>query len=405
MSGTHKYPKILIVTEEPLRNNSFGFGRTISNIFNKYPIDSLLFYIHEGSFSHKDYFTKFQVITNGLYKFHCAHLRWYAPILNSFFNFINYSIQYFRSNNENINKISTYKPEIVITVPMNYSTLLEGYLISQKMNLPNFVYFMDDTFRYKYWHFGSFTKNLLKKSLIKSAGWIMISKPLANTLSSRYDIPNKPLFILHNPIDLNQSITNYTSPLTDIFSIAYAGSVHNFHSDALINVAEAVFKLRRKGYNIELVIYTNEFSWGTYSKIFERFGVKNGGVVLYEDLFSTLNKSNLLLCTTSFETKFTNLVSTSVFTKITDYLASARSIWCYGPEYSANNKFLLEKGIGYVNSFHLIGELEEFLIFRMNNQMNEQENVEKQLNILNSEYDENILKKNLISYLHYNTKI
>jgi glycosyltransferase involved in cell wall biosynthesis len=207
---------------------------------------------------------------------------------------------------------------------------------------------------------------------------------------------------LHNPININNSIKKFIPLSSSTYSVAYAGSIHNFHYDALIKVAEAIYYLKNKGISIDLIIYTNQISWDTYREILQKFGVINGGVIPYDNLFSILNKSDILLCTTSFDSKFKNIVSTSVFTKITDYLASARPVWCFGPEYSANNFFLKENSIGYANSFEEVISIVDFLITRLKNREFERKIVNKQLVFLQDKYDENIIMKSLIAFLNSN---
>lgn len=393
------YPKILVVTEEPLRSNSFGFGRTLTNIFKDYPSDRVLFYVSVCDFSQEDHFTKFKVIERKLLILHCSHHRWYAIPLNRFFDSINHSIQFLRPNKTNIKKIIEFSPEIVLTVPMNYYTLLEGYLVSKSIGKPLVTYLMDDILQKKFIHVGSFFTDLVKLIFEKSVAWIMISKYLSNEIKSRYEISNKPVFILQNPIDLNLIIPEFIPIERKEFIIAYAGSIHDFHIDPIRNIAKAVFSLRKKGFDISFIIYTKKIFWNKFNTFFEEFKVINGGNIHYNLLFKTLNKADLLLCTSSFEKKHKRLISTSVFTKITDYLASARPIWCNGPNYAANNKFVIEKEIGFANNFQSKTELEYFIISRIENRTLEYETVKKQTECLINEYGEKNILINLDKFL------
>lgn len=392
-------PKILIVTEEPLRDNSYGFGRTLTNIFKHYPTENILFYISDYDYTHKDYFSKFTILKRNLFNLHCAHTRWYANSINHFLNFINYSVQYLRRNNVNVKKIVEFQPDIVLTVPMNYTTLLEGYLVSKKISKPLYIYMMDDIFVRRFIHIGSLTQDIVKLIFKKSAGWILISNYLLQEFKNRYDTFNKPSFILHNPIDLKKSSRDFFPLNREKYVIAYAGSIHGFHFDPLLKVAEAVYSLRKKGILVSLIIYTNSIFWDTYASYFMELEVENGGNISYDKLYSTLNGADLLLCTSSFDKKYKNLISTSVFTKISDYMASARPVWCLGPLYAANNKYLIDNGLGFNTNSDSIIEIEHFIISRITNRLDDFQIVQKQIKYLIKEYDETTIMQNLIKFI------
>ena len=53
MTGAY-YPKILVITEEPPRENSLGFGRTLTNILKDYPSDKILYYVSDDNYAHTE---------------------------------------------------------------------------------------------------------------------------------------------------------------------------------------------------------------------------------------------------------------------------------------------------------------------------------------------------------------
>ena len=392
--------KILLVTEEPFRENSFGFGRTITNLFKSYPIDLLSFYLPNGDFTHKDYVHKHKVFCFNNLLLKVTAPRWYAPILNKWLFPLNHSYLVIRKNKKNLAKLKKENFDIIVIVPMNYTTLLEGYLTAKRLSKPYVVYLMDDSLRDNSFHFWCTTTAMHKKIMQKAAGWMMISEYLNDVLAQRYSHKSSSVLIVHNPID-EKSIQDIRPSNNEVFTVGYAGSIHGFHADALIKVAIAVSELKRQGLSIRLNIYCQQYAWSTYEKFLNIPGVFYCGVVAYDSLFAELSKLDLLLCTTSFDLVYKHLVETSVFTKLTDYMASAVPVLSYGPEYSANSKYLSKNKVGIVYSDSRIECLVEYFqkmipFIRENHVLI----VQRQLDFLRQQYTMPIVREKTYTFLN-----
>src|SRR5258706_2680727 len=181
------YPKILAVTENPPRDNSLGFGRTLTNILKDYPVDKLLYYVPDDDFGHPD----FRVFQSKYLKFGLNHKsrnepRWWAPYVNKALNFYNHSFQSLRTPHQQLRVVIEFNPDVILLVPMMYSTLLEGTRIQKLIRKPLFVYLMDDSMNDKGWHWGGWRQSIVKRVLDNAAGWIMISKYFTDVMADRY---------------------------------------------------------------------------------------------------------------------------------------------------------------------------------------------------------------------------
>lgn len=399
MVSNFNYPNILIITEEPLKANSAGFGRTMVNIFRDYPRENVLFYVQDANYEHeqyKAYNSKFITFNNK--EIRIKKPRFYANPINFIFNIINLSWQTIRPLKKHLQPIISFKPDCIIVVPMLESTLVEGYRITNILKIPFYVYLMDDWMQSNFIYAGGLFQITVKKILQNASGWLMISKYLKIELENRYNILSKPSLILHNPVKTN-NLYCYKHIETSEYTIGYAGSIWGFHYDGLEKVAEAIYVLRSKGIKIKLVLYTQLFFWQKDEATYLKYEVAYGGLVKYDALFNTLNKCHLLLCTTSFKPKYKHIVATSVFTKITDYMASGRPVWCYGPDYAANNRFLIEKKLEYANSFTELSLMENFILQAIKDDTKNSAIVNKQNELLKNEFDSRIVMENLKKFV------
>lgn len=397
--------RILVITEDPLNKKSLGFGRTLTNILKLFPNDSLLFYVPKNNFIGEGYSEyTYSVIKFRHKEFMCKHRRRYAFMFNAISKFINNSLQYLGIYRKPVSEILEFDPDVILLVPMNYGTLLEGYVAHRQLEKPIYIYLMDDTFHDGGYHFGGSRQQIIKDLLSRAKGWIMISKYLSDVLIKRYSIQKNSILILHNPVDTKKSITEFLPLKREKFIIAYAGSIHPFHADALLNVAKAVCELRAEGLNFELRVYTRELFWNQYEQSLLALKVVNGGFIDYDNLFTVLNNANILLCATSFDQMHFDIVSTSVFTKITDYMASGRPVLSYGPSYSANNRYLIENEVGLVFESNDIADLKSYLLRIRDERYLQNDTVIKQFAFLKSVSDSNVVYDKLTKFLKLTTQ-
>src|SRR5690606_27994113 len=114
---------------------------------------------------------------------------------------------------------------------------------------------------------------------------------------------------------------------------------------------------------------------------------KFGGMLPYEKLTPILNQADFLLVTTSFEESLKNLVSTSVLTKITDYMIAGKPIISIGPIYSACNRFIEKWKCGYTYSDLKSEKLSKFILDISRDKINNDLISDNALNIVKTHYE------------------
>jgi glycosyltransferase involved in cell wall biosynthesis len=249
------------------------------------------------------------------------------------------------------------------------------------------------------WLSGS-VQTLTYQLLSDAAGWLMISEPLQETLSKRYQLEPKQSMVVHNPVDLSgKKPPDEEIPNTGTFRIVYAGSIWPMHYDAVAAIAEAVFQLRRDGKDIELILHTDQYFWNTYEDKWQNWEVTNGLSIPYQELDSYLKRANLLLVASSFLPEQSFMTSSSVQTKITDYMAAGRPILSCGPDYSACNKFIKKWKCGLVCETNQPPTIKDFLVEQMNNSYANQRFAKTAFEVLQNNFEKNKVNQKLYQFI------
>lgn len=346
-------PKVLLITDGPLSEEGYGIRRTLLNIFEKFPLhvfapyssdDSSYNFINEHSFFKASIFPK---ITNRM-----------GAYLSPITKFIDLTYL----SNRNIEIQSKTVCNIGVVSSNLISTHIAASNLFKSLNLPYVVYLMDEVeeLETSKWLTGD-GKNLIKTLLANSSGWMSVSEELITSTSKRLSVSPSKTLIVHNPV----KISNYNEPLSkDIFTIGYAGSIWDMQKDPLVATAKAIKVIKGKGHPIELVLHTSEYFWNKDAdSLWLPLNVRYGGELPYNSLHKTLSEEcDLLLVTASFLDKFNSYSLSSLQTKLTDYMATGRAIFCVAPEGSAVGKFVKKWGCGFVNENNDVSSIADELL-------------------------------------------
>lgn len=298
--------------------------------------------------------------------------------------------------------IKEFEPEVILVCPITPDCLLVGKKLTNLFKCPFIVYFMDDWIAVTTRKWLSGTLQCIAKELLQQAdGWLMISEQLQKELCNRYKIAPKQSMIVHNPVDLSaKDLLNLENNNTGTFTVAYAGSIQVMHYDALASVAEAIFKLRCEGKDIELVLYTSQVFWKCYENKWRNWDVKYGSLIPYQELNQYLNKADLLLVATSFLPEYAHVVRSSVLTKLTDYMMAGRPILSCGPDYSACNQFINQWGCGLVCETNNIKSIKDFLREQIHKITSNQKLAIKALNVLENNFEKKYIHSKLYNFIY-----
>ena len=325
-------PRVLLVTDADLTVGSRGAGRTIANLFLRYPPDALL--AISGS-AHAPYLMEgeHRVLAGapGLPGRLVGPLRGVVGDVDALW-------ARWRPLGDRA-AVDAFAPQLILAAP----THPVGIALAERFGsmAPLVTYLLDD------WMaelpgppFAFDTPRRGNALLQASAGWLAISPYLLDSMRAATGV-DRPAHVVHNPVSLGATEpAALTAPRTGRFRVAYAGSVWPMHRDAVAAVAQSVMRLRAEGADIEFVLFTDRFFWGRHEADWHRWGVVDGGLIPYARLGAALGDCDLLLVASSFDAAQGHMSRSSVQTKVTDYMAAGRPILACGPADAASHRFL-----------------------------------------------------------------
>ncbi len=325
-------PRVLLVTDADLSAGSRGAGRTLVNLFSRYPADRLL--AISGSAT-----TDFAMASGvrvlagapGVPGRVVKALRPRIGHVDAAWT----ALRPLRGRTA----IERFAPQLLLAVP----THPVGVALAERCRAfaPLVTYLMDDWLAFEAGVPTAFnTKRRGRQLLRDSVGWLSIS-PYLLASTREFAGVECPAHVVHNPVALDGGEpAALAAARTGRFRVAYAGSVWPMHWDAVAAVAQGVQRLRRAGLDIEFVLFTDRFFWGRHEADWRRWEVVDGGLVPYAELGAALAGCDLLVVASSFEPSQAHMSRSSIQTKVTDYMAAGRPILACGPHEAASNDFL-----------------------------------------------------------------
>ena len=336
IDGPAVLPRLALVTDGDVGPSSRGAGRTLVNLFARWPADRLLIATSASAQPPRDeHGHRVHQQTGWLPGGIASRL---APLLGDAQAL--WATQPFVPWTR---AIRDFAPDLVLAVPTGSAALAWAEQVQRALPCPVVTYLMDEwmSTRDRDW-LGDTALAATKRLLYESVGWLAISPQLAKRMEAIAG-GRWPTLVVHNPVALGaEPPAALAAPRTGTFRIGYAGSVWPMHLDAILVVAESVARLRARGADVTLVLHTDAHGWNAAAAQFQALGVQNGGLVPYARLRETLGAYDLLLVASAFGAAYAALSSSSLQTKVTDYLAAGRPILACGPKESASNTYLRE---------------------------------------------------------------
>lgn len=325
-------PRLLLVTDADLSPGSRGAGRTLVNLFSRYPEHRLL-----------------AVSTNAAAPFTMEGGR---RVLSAAPGLPGRVTQALRGLIGHVDaawvgvrplagraEIERFNPQLVLAVP----THPMGIALTERCRSfgPLVTYLMDDWLAFEPGVALAFDSRRRGRTLLRdSAAWLTISPYLLSSTRAFAGV-DRPALVVHNPVLLAESPpAALAAPRAGRFRVGYAGSVWPMHWDAVAAVAQGVQRLRTAGADIEFVLFTDRYFWERHRSDWQRWDVVDGGLIPYAELGGALGGCDLLLVASSFEPSQAHMSRSSIQTKVTDYMAAGRPILACGPREAASNDFL-----------------------------------------------------------------
>ena len=176
------------------------------------------------------------------------------------------------------------------------------------------------------------------------------------------------------------------------------------HYDAIAVVAEAIYGLRCNGVDIELVLYTDQCFWNNYQTNWQKWEVIYGSKIPYDQLNQYLQKAKLLLVASSFLPEMADFTSSSVQTKLTDYMVSGTPILACGPTYSACNQFIKDWNCGLVCETNEVAVIQKLLLKQMENSTELESLARNAFAVVSNHFDANKVRANLYEFIQETTE-
>lgn len=329
---TPALPRLLLVTDADVSPGSRGAGRTLVNLFSRYPEDRLL-----------------AISTNADTPFGMVGGRRVLPAAPGLPGRVTQAVRGLLGHVDaawvglrplpHRAELKRFDPQLVLSVP----THPMGIALTERCRSfgPLVTYLMDDWLAAEPGVALAFdTRRRGRRLLRESAAWLSISPYLLSSMRVFAGV-DRPALVVHNPVSLAETPpAALSAPRTGRFRIGYAGSVWPMHWDAVAAIAQGAQRLRAAGTDIEFVLFTDRYFWGRHQDDWKSWNVVDGGLIPYPELYGALGGCDLLLVASSFEPSQSHMSRSSIQTKVTDYMAAGRPILACGPHLSASNDLL-----------------------------------------------------------------
>lgn len=257
-------------------------------------------------------------------------------------------------NNDGIFKwLDKLSPQFICLTAGNMSIFYDmALVISEKYQIPLYVYISDDYFIYRSglnpW------KNLQRRRMSKklaqvidkSSYVIAICDKMSRVFQEKY---GGRYYTCMNSIDLPEHRHANTERTDKKIKLVYAGNLGINRWKVLNLIGRSLEELRREGIEAQLDIYS---SYTPTKRILRALTIPGAlqfcGSVYGEELNRVKGEADILVHVEAFEKRYRQLTYTAMSTKISEYLGSGQTILAVGPKEAASIEFLKENNVALV---------------------------------------------------------
>lgn len=344
--------KILVISHLPISDET-NVGKTLNNLLSSYPVTEImqLFFKDEGitripydNFYIGDTSNKAAEITRETCEINRKSSR-YIVLLTKLFNIRSPFLLLLRDllwRFKNLEKLGLYKwvengkPDSIFLAP-GYSMFPYEIAVklSAKYNIKLCTYFMEDFYNEKRFSLSPFfwlRYYLFRKTVRKCVKQSDKLFCLNDALNKEYkDCFNRDLITLFNPADIPSTKPVAPNNIKNLI-ILYGGSISESRIDVLLEIGNAVIRLKQKGYDVVFNTYGPVQTDAVLQDITRCDGINYGGLLDSKELKKKISESNCVVHVESFKPKYIAKTKMAFSTKIPEYLASGKIIWAVGPK-------------------------------------------------------------------------
>jgi len=384
-----KYPRVLIVTVNPLSSTSNN-GKTYASFFTGYPKERIAQLYFHREIPSSDVCENYYRITDNDLIFNLIGKR---KKLGEKVHMMTVEERLFPENINNKLKKSSmirlirsilwlsldlekdgvknwldeFNPQVIFFCGGNANYLYNKVLRLSKKYNAKIIYYITDDYVLPYFSFDifsvinrSWTRNVFKKLCENSSLIYTIGDKMTNIYKKLFGIESKKIMNLVQVEDISKIKGNYK---TNDLEFVYVGGLHSNRWKILELIGKSLERISSKGYRGRLKIYSQKTP---EKKILDR--LNNGdfskfcGPLDSKGVKNTLYKADILVHVESFDSKSKRITYLSISTKIPEYMASGKCILAFGPKEVASIEYLEETKSGFIISSTDVNEIDKIMI-------------------------------------------
>jgi len=249
-------------------------------------------------------------------------------------------------------RIHHFRPSLIYSNFANIRIIRLSIHISNYFNLPIVPHFMDDwpTTKYAFGMGSRVPQMILKKKLQEALSHskfaIAISEAMAQEFHKRYLIP---FHYFMCTVDTNTAPSFQRPEQSRKFCFRYVGGVHLNRWKPIMRIANALNVLTQEGYSSEFIVHCPMADLDFFHKRSEGCpGISLGKSLMFGEIPLLLRSSDVLVHVESFDKTDQDFTRFSISTKIPQYLAAGRAIFCLGPSGIASCEYIRNTNSGIV---------------------------------------------------------
>lgn len=248
---------------------------------------------------------------------------------------------------QDFEEIKAFKPQVIYTLGGGVASLKVSFLLSQRLDLPIVVHFMDNWRHCIQWednpllgHYKKKLKEYCDLCYSKSTECIAISPEMAKVYTEETGVNHSSLM---NSVRTRDYLCSPREK-DGVYRFIYTGGLHLGRDKGLYKVGKVIENIAaQKGVKTEFLIYTSAENIKAYSDNFKDIeNTKLIEAVPHSEIRQVFQNADFLVHTESDALVNNVFFKYSVSTKIPEYLASGRPMLFFGPQDIYLYKFLTD---------------------------------------------------------------
>jgi glycosyltransferase involved in cell wall biosynthesis len=249
-------------------------------------------------------------------------------------------------------EIHAFAPEVIYSCIGNIQLASLVKELARREGAVTAVHLLDDwlganhpNFRMWPWYRRKLSK-VSHDLIYRSAACMAASYILAEEYAATFDVPFQP-FMHCLPVSAEQPPAEDPAPFNAL-RLVYVGGLHLNRWRSLLEIAGALEELQREGVHAKLHIYAPAKDLEEHGVRLAESVIEIGGSLGPEEVSGVLPGAHVLVHVEAFDTDSRAYARLSLSTKITQYLAAGRPLFCYGPGEVGSCRYVESTGAGIV---------------------------------------------------------